>query len=207
MASSLDIAVETGARKVFASALDWPGWSRGARDEERAIQELLAYTDRFGVVAKRAALAFKPPFAVNVAERLPGGSGTDFGMPAVAAAADHERVTPATAKRFAALLTASWGGFDDVVRSAPASLRKGPRGGGRDRDAVAEHVRNAEVMYARKLGIDRDAPDLRKALLEMLGNPHPGGPVVENGWPLRYAARRITWHVLDHLWEIEDRSD
>ena len=26
-------------------------------------------------------------------------------------------------------------------------------------------------------------------------------------WPARYAARRIAWHVLDHAWEIEDRSD
>jgi hypothetical protein len=25
-------------------------------------------------------------------------------------------------------------------------------------------------------------------------------------WPVRYAVRRAAWHVLDHLWEIEDRS-
>jgi hypothetical protein len=29
---------------------------------------------------------------------------------------------------------------------------------------------------------------------------------VANGWPPRYAARRIAWHVLDHAWEIEDKS-
>ncbi len=28
----------------------------------------------------------------------------------------------------------------------------------------------------------------------------------EKGWPPRYAARRMAWHVLDHLWEIEDKS-
>lgn len=33
-----------------------------------------------------------------------------------------------------------------------------------------------------------------------------GAPVVEKGWPPRYAARRIAWHVLDHAWQIEDRS-
>jgi hypothetical protein len=27
------------------------------------------------------------------------------------------------------------------------------------------------------------------------------------GWPARYAARRIGWHVLDHLREIEEKSD
>jgi len=25
-------------------------------------------------------------------------------------------------------------------------------------------------------------------------------------WPARYAIRRTAWHVLDHAWEIEDRS-
>ena len=26
-------------------------------------------------------------------------------------------------------------------------------------------------------------------------------------WPVGYALRRFTWHVLDRQWEIEDRSD
>ncbi|HEV2372237.1 MAG TPA: hypothetical protein VGS19_08715 [Streptosporangiaceae bacterium] len=25
-------------------------------------------------------------------------------------------------------------------------------------------------------------------------------------WPARYTLRRLTWHVLDHAWEIEDKS-
>ena len=32
-------------------------------------------------------------------------------------------------------------------------------------------------------------------------------PAVEKGWLPRYAARRIAWHVLDHAWEIEDKSE
>jgi hypothetical protein len=36
----------------------------------------------------------------------------------------------------------------------------------------------------------------------------PSGLVMPpRGWPLRYAARRFCWHVLDHLWEIEDKSE
>jgi hypothetical protein len=27
------------------------------------------------------------------------------------------------------------------------------------------------------------------------------------GWPPRTAARRIAWHVLDHQWEIGDKSE
>lgn len=25
-------------------------------------------------------------------------------------------------------------------------------------------------------------------------------------WPLRYLIRRAAWHVLDHAWELEDKS-
>ncbi|HEX9977438.1 MAG TPA: hypothetical protein VGB41_02310 [Acidimicrobiia bacterium] len=25
-------------------------------------------------------------------------------------------------------------------------------------------------------------------------------------WPSRYAIRRAAWHVLDHAWELEDRT-
>jgi hypothetical protein len=28
----------------------------------------------------------------------------------------------------------------------------------------------------------------------------------KNPWSPRYAVRRAIWHVLDHAWEIEDRS-
>ena len=31
------------------------------------------------------------------------------------------------------------------------------------------------------------------------------GPTVQK-WPARYFVRRTAWHVLDHVWEIEDRS-
>ncbi|HET6213465.1 MAG TPA: hypothetical protein VFE14_11405, partial [Micromonosporaceae bacterium] len=47
---------------------------------------------------------------------------------------------------------------------------------------------------------------LREAIVAALSRPSDGGPVVERGWPARYAARRIAWHVLDHAWEIEDKS-
>jgi len=29
----------------------------------------------------------------------------------------------------------------------------------------------------------------------------------ETAWSARYFLRRATWHVLDHVWEIEDRSE
>ncbi|MBV9355603.1 MAG: hypothetical protein JO023_08750, partial [Chloroflexi bacterium] len=47
---------------------------------------------------------------------------------------------------------------------------------------------------------------VRTDLLRVLGAPSDGEPLVEKGWLPRYAARRIAWHVLDHAWEIQDRS-
>ena len=114
-------------------------------------------------------------------------------------------MTAADGKRLAELLSAAWKAFDNAVAGAPAELRKGPRGGGRDRDKIREHVDGAELAYAGKIGLRLKQPD-RKALLEALSRPSSGGPLKPNGWDARYTARRLAWHALDHTWEIEDRS-
>jgi hypothetical protein len=106
--------------------------------------------------------------------------------------------------------------FDEVAGAAPAQLRKGPRGGGRDRDKIIDHVLGADAAYARKLGVRHREPAagdtaavaaLRAEVLAVLSSPSDGTPPVPKGWPARYAARRIAWHALDHAWEIEDRSE
>ena len=113
-----------------------------------------------------------------------------------------------------ALLTAAWGYLDAVVAESPAELRKGPRGGGRDRDKMLDHVLEAEANYARKLDLRLKPParddlaaieEQRLAIATIIGAPSDGAPIRENGWTTRYAARRIAWHVLDHAWEMEDR--
>ena len=113
-----------------------------------------------------------------------------------------------------ALVGAAWAVFDDVVAAAPAELRKGPRGGGRDRGKIVAHVVNAEAAYIRQLGLKAStagqevpAPTWRDDVLATLRKARDGGPLKERGWPPRYAARRIAWHVLDHAWEIEDKSE
>ena len=213
----VEVCVEEGSRRTFASALDWPGWCRSGKGEEDALQVLVAYAPRYRVVTAEAGIAFPRDIDdLRVVERLPGSASTDFGVPGEVAQRDHDPLTRAEAERIAALVAASWRVLDEVVATAPPTLRKGPRGGGRDRDAVATHVLEAEASYARKIGIRQPAPALddrdaieaaRAAMLAALRQPSPGGPVVERGWPARYAARRIAWHVLDHAWEIEDKSD
>jgi hypothetical protein len=106
--------------------------------------------------------------------------------------------------------------LDRVPATAPAELRKGPRGGGRDRDKMVKHVLDAESAYAGKIGLKHRGPAsddlaaitaMREDILAMLRKPSDGGPLRPGGWSARYAARRFAWHALDHAWEMEDRSD
>jgi len=56
------------------------------------------------------------------------------------AEADRAKVTPAAAGRLVGVVTAVWAIFDQVAAASPAKQRKGPRGGGRDRDEIIGHV-------------------------------------------------------------------
>lgn len=194
--------LDAGSRWVFASALDWPGWARRGRGEESALEALDSYAARYAAIAARAGVPFEPG-PPEVAGRSGGVDAVvDFGAPGGPGAFD----TGPPPAVHVALLRAAWAAFDDAVAGAPASLRKGPRGGGRDRDDIGEHVREAERAYARKLGV-RVAPrtpwaEQRAAIVEALVGPPEG----DAGWPPRYFLRRAAWHVSDHAWEIEDRG-
>ena len=213
------VYLEAGNTRVFACSLDWPGWCRRAKTDEESLDALAAYTARYAVVAKRAGQRF--PAAVptfDVVERIAWRgakefSYVDFGALGAAAQRDSEPLTAAQAKRLGALVAAAWGVLDDVVAAAPAELRKGPRGGGRDRDGIFAHVVAAETAYARKLGVRQKKPQdpeeidaVRAGILAAISGSRAGTPPIAKGWLPRYAARRIAWHVLDHAWEIEDRS-
>ena len=214
----LAVYLEVGRRRTFAAVADWPGWCRSGKGDDDALEVLASYAPRYAVVAEEAGVRFprSAADAFDVVERLPGSASTDFGAPGEIAMGDREPLTAAAAKRQAALVDASWSVLDRVAAGAPARLRKGPRGGGRDRDAVVAHVLEAEASYARTLGLRFRPPtpgdkkaiaEAREAILGVLRRTSSGEPPVEKGWPPRYAARRIAWHVLDHAWEIEDKSE
>jgi len=229
MPPAVPVYLEAGTTRVFACSPDWPGWCRRAKTDEEALDALATYAPRYARVAKRAGLRF--PVAAHltfdVVEQIPWRGGkafsyVDFGALGAAAQLDSEPLTAAQAKRLAAIVEASWAELDDVVAQAPAQLRKGPRGGGRDRDAVFAHVVAAETAYARKLGVRHKVPQdrdeiaaVRADILAALSGARDGSPATDpnkhvgaadKSWLPRYAARRIAWHVLDHAWEIEDRS-
>ena len=216
MAKPIPVYIESGDKKVFACAIDFPGWCRSGRDEASALEALAGYAPRYAEVAKRAEAAFpsKPEF--EVVERIKGKGATDFGIPHEIPEADAAPLTARQAARQVALMEAAWALLDKVARSTPAELRKGPRGGGRDRDKMLDHVLGAEAAYARQIGIKHPQPELgdtravkalRKDIAEALRGASDGSPLRDKGWPPRYALRRITWHVLDHLWEMQDRTE
>ena len=215
-AARLAVALESAPKKTFATALDWPGWSRSAKADDLAIERLLEYAPRYAPVAEAAGLAFPTSFEADVVERADGGSGTEFGVPSRTHEPDTRRVDAGEAKRLASIVEAAWDNFKRVAAKAPAELRKGPRGGGRDRDKIVGHVAESDWYYARELGLKLKQPDIadtaavkamRAEMIEILGRPSDGSPLAGRKWTQRYAARRIAWHALDHAWEIEDRTE
>ncbi len=201
------VVLERGKTWVFASALDHPGWARRGKGDDAALRALSDYEDRY-----RQAVGDLCPAGAGdrlvVVEEQPGTATTDFGAPDAKAEADREPVDAATAGRLVAVLDACWARLDEVVAGAPAELLKGPRGGGRDRDRIVDHVREAERSYGRTIGVrvpprtpwPEQRATLRQGVLDAVD-----GPPRSTGWPVRYWARRAAWHVLDHAWEIEDK--
>src|SRR5262249_14804286 len=217
------VCLEATPKQTFASALDWPGWCRAGREERAALEALSSYGERYAPVAERAGVTFRSTVTFDVVERMPGGPSTAFAapecrrpFPQVTAAAERTDVSMAAARRLVGLVSATWATFDEIAAASPAELRKGPRGGGRNREKLIDHVIGAETAYARKLGVTLKQPatddiaaieELRQAIAAVVGAPSDGSPVVPNGWTTRYAARRIAWHVLEHAWEMQDRAE
>jgi hypothetical protein len=221
-----DVYTEAGKRVVFACAIQWPGWCRKGRSEEAALAELAAYAPRYAAVAGLAGVPFDAcdaaPRAFVVAERVPGTATTDFGALDVASELDGKQVSAGEVGRLAALVAAAWHLFEQTAAGAPATLRKGPRGGGRDRDAIVAHVRETEVLHARMLGLsERPFPPADSAAAAAVRDrilaaitagsggeqaiAAPAGPVSRSRRPALFVARRTCWHALDHAWEIQDK--
>jgi hypothetical protein len=212
------VTIEHSPKKTFATAADWPGWSRSGKTEELALEALASYAPRYGVIAAAEHRRFAANISVadlEVVERRAGSGGTEFGVPSHPSSYDARPTDAAEAGRLAGLVEAAWTFFDRTAAAAPEELRKGPRGGGRNTSKVVDHVMAADRAYAGEIGIrikEFDPSDgaaaraMREAVLEALRAARDGTPLGGRRWPSRYAAHRIAWHALDHAWEIEDRS-
>jgi len=219
------VYLEVGSHRVFAGAIEWPGWCRSGRDEDAAVRALVTYGPRYAAAIGPLAHELTIPTdtsAFAVIERLEGNATTDFGAPSIAPAADERPLDSSQLERLQGLLQACWAAFDAAAEGASSAvLRKGPRGGGRELGAIVSHVLEADRAYIsllwrayRKAGHADPTVEmarLRGAILEALrsrarGDPLPQGRRSAKVWTPRYFVRRSAWHILDHAWEIEDRA-
>jgi len=214
------IYVESGDKRTFASAIDWPGWARSGKNEPEAIETLLRYAPRYAAVVAERVPGFKRPTGVEVVQRVRGGSGTDFGAPNYRYKPDATPIAGSALKRQVAALGACWAALTAAATSAAGhELRRGPRGGGRDLAKIITHVLESEVAYVTGLGgkpvlegVDAfaDLEQVHEVFLTTLQGRRDGsipavGPRGGARWLPRFALRYTAWHALDHAWEIEDR--
>lgn len=210
-------AIEVGpkGKRCVAVARAWPGLSRGAKTEEAAIEWLESYRARYAPVAAAAGLAseFDAEAGIVVVERYPGTPSTDFwGISFAFSEFDRAEMAGAEFDREIGLMQGAWRFFDDCRARVSEELRKGPRGGGADREQLVRHVLAAERDWQKKLGNRRDDPlDTSQGAL----NAHRAAYVTSirtfhaerkpaRTWPLRYLIRHTAFHTLDHAWQMED---
>ncbi len=219
MTKPILVTIEHTPKKTFASAADWPGWSRAGKTEALALASLASYAPRYALVATAEQRRFAAAIDIEdleVVERHAGSGGTEFGVPSRPSQQDARPTDADEAARLAGLVEAAWALFDRIAAAAPEELRKGPRGGGRNTSKVIGHVMEADRAYAGEIGLrirefaadDRAAiRAMRTATLDVVRAARDGEPLAGKRWPVRYAAHRIAWHALDHVWEIEDRTE
>jgi hypothetical protein len=219
VANHIRVTLETGpkGKKVVAVAPDWPGLERGATTGEAAIERLLAYVPRYAKVAKLARMgaAFANITAADVVERYTGTGSTDFwGISFAFSRIDQKAMSGEALERELRLMRACWAFFDDVRARVSAEMRRGPRGGGRDRDRIVRHVVVTEAEWAKKLGVltphdamltQRQLKAHREAYCNAMRALHSEGKRART-WPLRYLIRHTAYHTLDHAWEMEDKD-
>lgn len=222
MAHRLRVTLEIGpkGKKVAAVAPDWPGLERGAKTEEAATDKLQSYLPRYAPVAKLAGMEkeFAAITAVDIVEQYPGTGSTDFwGISYAFSSIDRQDMSSGELERELTLMRACWAFFDDVRLRVSAEMRKGPRGGGRDRDHIVRHTFSAERDWAKGVGVltpndamltDQGLKAHRDAYCHAIRDYHSQGKWAGKvaKWPLRYLIRHTAYHTLDHAWEMEDKD-
>ncbi len=219
MTDELRLILEMGKkRRVVAGAMDWPGLDRWGTSEDSAVERLLSYVPRYAGVAERAGLAseFEGARTVEVVERVPGSSSTDFwGFAHVPSQIEGEVLSPADLERRLDLLRACWAYFDDTAARVSPELRPGPRSAGRSRAQIIRHVyMNEPEQWSRKVEVRTPLDDVltpeglashRNAYLDGIRAYNAEGKPART-WPIQFLVRRTAHHVMDHAWELEDRD-
>ena len=207
-------------KKVAAFAIDWPGWSRGAKAPDAAVELLETYRERYRPVAALAGLGdeFAAAGSLEVVEDHVGVGSTDFwGISFAPSSFEQEPMGDDELERKLALLDASWRYFDDVAARVSPELRLGPRGGGRNRDEIVRHALGWErADLAKRVGVIVDpivppTPDgfgsHRGEFVAAMRRYNAEGRTARGrNWTIGLLLRHTAFHVLDHAWEMEDKD-
>jgi hypothetical protein len=206
-------------KKVAAFAIDWPGWSRGAKTPDAAVELLEAYRERYRPIARIAGLEAEFDMAgrLQIVEDHVGVGSTDFwGISFAPSSLEQGPMPEDELERKLGLLEASWRFFDDVAARVSPELEKGPRGGGRTRDEIVRHVIGNEWGdLARKIGVsppgDVKTPEAvgshREAYVAAMRDYNARGQMGRGrNWTIALLLRHTAFHALDHAWEMEDKD-
>ena len=190
MTKPILVTIEHTPKKSFATAADWPGWSRSGKTEELALEALVVYGARYAVIADAEHRRFAASVTVadlEVVERHAGSGGTEFGVPSRPTDHDARPTDADDAARLAGLVEAAWRYVDRVAAAAPEELRKGPRGGGRNTSKVVAHVMDADRAYAREIGLKvKESPRTIAPRSRRCARPcstRSGPPATVRPWP------------------------
>lgn len=220
MNNTLRVLIEEGlnGKRVVAVAAEWPGLERGAKDEEAALAKLAAYVPRYRRVAERAGLGKELPDEPRlvVTDHYTGTGSTDFwGISFAPSPLDRAPFEEAAFERQVAVLRAAWAEFDAIGARVSAELRRGPRGGGRDRDRIISHVLNTEGGdFSKRVGAPAELEELlppagraahRDRYVDAMRSWYAEGKPLGK-WTVPYLLRHTAYHALDHAWEMEDRD-
>ncbi len=216
------VTLEVGPKqKKFAVvAPDWPGLERGGANPEAAVARLRAYLPRYAKIAKLAKMetAFAEDTSVEIVEQYQGVGGTDFwGISFAFSSIDKKEMTSSELERELSLMRACWKYFDRVRSRVSSELKKGPRGGGRDRDRIVLHTISVEQDWASGVGVrvphkemptDEELKQYRNAYCDGIREFHAQGKMAGSRakWPLRFLIRHTAFHTMDHAWEMEDKD-
>jgi hypothetical protein len=207
-------------KKSVAFSLDWAGWERGAKTAELALETLESYRERYRSIASLAGMTWEFDAAgpLEVVEDEVGTGSVDFwGISFSPSSVEQEPMSEAVIQPGIALLRACWAFFDGVAARVSPEMRKGPRGGGRDRDRIIRHtIRTESEDFARQVGLRIPegaalTPDgLRRHRETFVAamRAYNAGEVSRRmrSWNLPFLIRHSAYHTLDHAWEMEDKD-
>lgn len=206
-------------KKAVAFAVDWPGWSRGAKTPEAALEMLESYRARYRQIAVAAGMEdeFDSAGKLKVVEDRVGTGSTDFwGISFSPCGLEREPMPQAELDRKLALLRACWGFFDATAARVSAEMRKGPRGGGRDRDRIIRHtIRTESEEFAKHVGLripvegaltPRALREYREAYVTAMRAYNQSAGKRMRSWNLPFLIRHSAYHTMDHAWEMEDKD-